>query len=225
MKTLIEIQAAEGGMDSKLLVKEMFSIYSKACINQNFKVHSVQWTEGCVNFSVEGVGALEFFEHEIGNHRWIRIPPTEKKGRVHTSTVCVSVLNEAIKPIIEFKDSDIERWTTKGSGKGGQKRNKVETSVVLKHIPTGIVVKCEQERTQSQNEKLAWLLLTERVQKKIDTEFFLSQRNTKRQQVGTTNNGDKKRTYRVRDEMVIDHSSNRTISLSKIYKGMIELLH
>ncbi len=171
------------------------------------------------------MGALEFFEHEIGNHRWIRIPPTEKKGRVHTSTVCVSVLNEAIKPIIEFKDSDIERWTTKGSGKGGQKRNKVETSVVLKHIPTGIVVKCEQERTQSQNEKLAWLLLTERVQKKIDTEFFLSQRNTKRQQVGTTNNGDKKRTYRVRDEMVIDHSSNRTISLSKIYKGMIELLH
>ena len=65
MKTLIEIQAAEGGMDSKLLVKEMFSIYSKACINQNFKVHSVQWTEGCVNFSVEGVGALEFFEHEM----------------------------------------------------------------------------------------------------------------------------------------------------------------
>ena len=225
MNTILEIRAAEGGQDSKLLVEDMALIYQKACAINNFSVHTVEWRDGFIVLSIQGKNSFNFFINETGSHRWQRIPPTERKGRVQTSTVTVAVLKEYTEVEVIINPSDVERWTSRGTGPGGQHRNKVETSVFLKHIPTGIVCKCENGRSQYENEQEAWRLLRSRLyelQKKKVEGDIVSNRNT---QIGSGERSDKRRTYRDKDDLVIDHLNNKSARLKDIWKGKINLLH
>lgn len=225
MKTIIEIKAAEGGDDAKLLIQDMLSIYKKACNAHSFSVTGIQWLDGCIILSVSGKNSYEFFLSESGAHRWIRIPPTEKRGRTQTSIVTVSVFKDEIPKAFEINKSDVERWFTRGTGNGGQNRNKVETVVCLKHIPTGIIVKCQEQRTQKQNEERAWEIL----KYKLENVYLQSNQTQKafdkKEQVGSGCRSDKRRTYRVKEDLVVDHLTNKSSTLKNIYKGKIELLH
>lgn len=153
------------------------------------------------------------------------MPPTEKRGRTQTSVVTITVLKDEQKKAIEIKKEDVEKWFTRGTGNGGQKRNKVETVVCLKHIPTGISIKCQEHRTQKQNEDRAWEILKEKLEV-INTNNFSEKISKDRQsQTGTGVRSEKRRTYRCKEDIVVDHIINKQSTLKEIYKGKVNLLH
>ena len=159
---------------------------------------------------------------EAGGHRWQRVPPTEKRGRVHTSTVTIAVL-ELLHASYTLKDDDIEIFTTKDSGPGGQHRNKTESCVIMRHKPTGIEAKAST-KSQHRNKVLAREVLEARV-----TALFKSQEKSKidlnrKCQVGSGMRGDKIRTYREKDNIVSDHKTGKKTSLLSILEGRLELL-
>lgn len=168
---------------------------------------------------MKGLHVREVFANESGGHRWQRVPPTERKGRVHTSTVTVAVLEEPDVTELYVPDRDLEYKTTKGSGAGGQHRNKVETVVVLTHKPSGISVRCESERSQHQNRQLAYQWLMARLYERASTEQLGEAERMRREQVGSGMRGDKRRTIRTQDEQVIDHISGRHWKLKQYLSG------
>ncbi len=173
---------------------------------------------------MKGKNIKRIFQNEIGNHRFQRIPPNERRGRVHTSSITVSVLDKSDfdKKCVIINLTDVDTKYTRGSGNGGQKRNKTETVVVLTHRPSGIVVRSETQRTQHQNEQIAWEILKEKLQLVQDTNSMSSLRNKR---IVHTDRSDKRRTYRLQDGFVIDHITNKRADSKQILKGKIELLH
>lgn len=223
-KIFLEIREAEGGLDSKLLVTEMFRIYEKTCIKNNFQFKTLTWKEGFIQLEIKGQQVKKFFNNEIGGHRWQRVPPTEKGSRVHTSTITIALVDSLFNSQIQINSKDVERRYTRGSGNGGQNKNKVHSCVVLTHKPTKISVRIDG-RDRGRNEKDAWKILTERIQKLSDNKFNNKYENVRKEQIGTGLRCEKRRTYRVKDNMVIDHISNKKISLTEIYRGNINNLH
>lgn len=158
---------------------------------------------------------------EGGGHRWQRVPPTERKGRIHTSTVTVAVFELVQEQLWILKEKDIQTFVTKGSGPGGQHRNKTESCVTLRHTPTGIEAKADM-RSQFTSKRMAREVLETRV-----ADFYQSsQRNhlqsNRKTQIGSGMRGDKIRTYREQDDLVIDHLSNKKERLSHVLKGGID---
>jgi peptide chain release factor 1 len=164
---------------------------------------------------------LQLLLNESGGHRWQRISPTERRGRVHTSTVTVvsSELKDAL--VCKLLESDITTFTTKDSGPGGQHRNKTETCVVMRHEPTKIEAKAAS-KSQSQNRKTARALLEHRVATMMVLRDNI-QRGIKRKELaGSGQRGDKIRTYREQDDIVIDHRSGKKSRLKDFRKGKLE---
>jgi peptide chain release factor 1 len=221
---VLEIRAAEGGTDSKLLVEDMTEIYVKSIRQQNFTVENMEINDGFALFTIKGDNVRQFYINEIGIHTWQRVPPTERNGRVHTSIVTVAVMDPADKTNYKINPDDVETTYTRGTGPGGQHRNTTNSCVVLRHKPTDIQVRIDG-RKQHQNEKLAW----EQLQIRLNNwSSGIKQQNSaefRREQIGTGGRGDKRRTYRVKDDLVIDHVSNKRTSLKNIQKGKIDLLH
>lgn len=222
-KYMLEIQSSEGGEDSKLLVNDMFDIYAKVMQKNNFEYLINDRRNGYISIWLNSEKAFIFFKNEIGGHRWHRIPPTEHKGRVHTSVVLVSILEYTDKNIILNKN-DVQVIYTKGTGPGGQHRNKVETCVILKHLPTGISVKIDG-RSRWTNEKIAWEELNQRLLdlKRKDDNFNLT--NEKRSQLGKSSRSNRMRTYNTKTGLVINHINNKKITLRDLYKGNLEKIH
>lgn len=162
--------------------------------------------------------------NESGGHRFQRIPPTERKDRVHTSTVTVAIMNTAKQVAIVLKRTDVEESFMRGSGKGGQHRNKTDSAVRLKHIPTGLTVRCESERSQSANRTIAWAELTKRVNESLRTMTAAQGSADRKAQVGSGQRGDKRRTYRERDDTVTDHVTSKKASFKRVLNGELELL-
>ena len=166
-----------------------------------------------------GKDADKIFSQESGGHRWQRVPPTERKGRRQTSTITVAVFEESTVTEVSINPRDLEWDTMRSGGAGGQNVNKVETAVRVKHIPSGLVVRCETLRSQYRNKELALVILSAKL-KSADSEQRLSKEvNDRRKQIGSGQRGDKRRTIREQDGKVSDHLTGRVWQLAEYVKG------
>ena len=183
-----------------------------------FSCRVVAQLPGLLTLSIGGKRAGVVFENEAGGHRWQRVPPSEKRGRVHTSTVTVAVLeDEVIDDIVELGPVRIK--TVRGTGPGGQHRNTSDTCVVATHLETGIQARCDDQRSQDQNRRRAIETLRERVASKIAQTRTQDRSHLRREQIGSGMRGDKRRTVRVRDGRVHDHITGRKWDLKRYLAG------
>jgi peptide chain release factor 1 len=178
-----------------------------------------------VVFEVKGQGAYSHFKWESGVHRVQRVPVTESQGRIHTSTVSVAVLPEAEEVDVEVRDEDIKLDVYRAGGHGGQSVNTTDSAVRLTHIPTGLVVICQDERSQLKNKVKAMTVLRSRL---YDMELAKRQQemgDERRSQVGTGDRSEKIRTYNFPDDRVTDHRIKMTISgVPRVLQGEIDNL-
>jgi len=177
---------------------------------------------GFIAFRVTGKGARKAFEHEAGGHRHQRIPPTEKRGRVQTSTVTVAVLPVPSDSEVRIDERDLEWATCRGSGAGGQHRNVTDSAVQLTHLPTKLMVRCESERSQHQNKATALAILRAKLQEAATHAATHERNSTRKTQVGSGQRGDKARTYRHQDDIVTDHTTGKKAQLGRVLRGFLE---
>lgn len=154
---------------------------------------------------MSGKGAAKSFENEPGGHRWQRVPPTERKGRVHTSTITVAVLTEPKEHEVRIDERDLEVTFMRGSGAGGQHRNVTDSAVRIVHKPSGVTVRCESERSQHSNKDSAMAVLRARLVEHAQNQMDGARADDRRRQVGSGMRGDKRRTIRTQDDVVNDH--------------------
>lgn len=185
-----------------------------------FDCFIVDERSGFLSFQVSGRGAKAAFAQESGGHRWQRVPPNDKRGRVHTSTVTVAVLEEPKESDLRIEERDIEWQTCRGSGAGGQHRNVTESAVQMTHLPTGIRVRVENERSQHQNRETALRVLRARIFEAREAATTREREDSRRQQVGSGMRGDKIRTIRQQDGQVTDHRSGHQIRYKDYVRGI-----
>ncbi|MEN3014699.1 MAG: peptide chain release factor 1 [bacterium] len=226
---IVEIRAGTGGEEAALFAADLFRMYQKFADKMKFKIEilSTNYTDlgGIkeISFLVSGKNAYKIFKYESGTHRVQRVPITEASGRIHTSTATVIVLPEIEEKEVVIRDDEIEMETFKAGGPGGQNVNKNECAVRLRHLPTGIVVTCADERSLHQNKLKALKILRAKIvqlQKEKQEEEIQKQR---RQQVKTGDRSEKIRTYNFPQNRVTDHRVNLTIqNLEYILEGNLE---
>jgi peptide chain release factor 1 len=225
METIfVEIRAAEGGMDAKLLVREQFTIYVKWATRKGLTIDILEDRPGIMVVRITGPGAKDAFKQEGGGHRWQRVPPTEKGGRKHTSTITVAVLPGPTGVNVNLQDSDLDWKATKGSGAGGQKRNKTSSAIQMTHLPSGIAVRVESERSQHRNLLMAKELIAARLAERAVGAVAGARNARRRTQVGTGMRGDKVRTVALQRGQVVDHVTGRRVSAEKYLRGELEKL-
>jgi peptide chain release factor 1 len=174
-----------------------------------FSVAVVERRPGLVIAHVTGRGARALFEGEAGGHRYQRVPPTEKRGRVQSSTITVAILDEPEQHELVIREEDLKWSMCRASGKGGQHLQKTDSALQLLHLPTGIRVRSEGERSQRQNRTVALLMVRDRLGK-IQRDLAAEARAAARRgQIGSGMRGDKRRTVRVQDDTVHDHVTGR----------------
>ncbi len=229
---IIEIRGGAGGDEAALFgadLKRMYYLYAEKNGYQIEEIDGNYADDGGVKyctFMVKGKGAFAHLKFESGVHRVQRVPETESQGRIHTSTATVAVLPEATNVEIEINEKDLQIDTYRSGGAGGQHVNKTESAIRITHIPTGIVVACQDERSQIKNREKAmnWLKakLYDYYQSKADKEYS----ETRRLQVGTGDRSEKIRTYNYPQNRVTDHRINLTLySLDTFMNGdMNELI-
>lgn len=169
--------------------------------------------------TIEGNKAKELFKYESGGHRVQMPSPTDKRGRIHTSTITVAVLDIPHNIEQSLNQRELDITTTRGTGSGGQNKNKTETCVVIKHLPTGIMVRCENERSQEQNKRYAMTLLLDKLNKQAKEQQQNSINNTRKNQVGSGMRGDKIRTIRYQDGIVTNELNGKKIRLKDYLRG------
>lgn len=179
----------------------------------------IERRSGYLCLRASGNGAAEAFGNEGGGHRWQRVPPTEKRGRVHTSTVTVAVLPVPENADLVLRDEDLEFKACRGSGAGGQHRNVTDSAVTLRHKPSGLTVRCESERSQHQNRASAMALLRARLFAQQTASAEASRNSDRRNQVGSGMRGDKRRTIRLQANQVVDHVLGRRMRASDYLRG------
>lgn len=208
---ILEIQGGAGGDESSLFAAELAFMYQNYAESKHWSWskldESVTDVGGYkdVSFEVKGRGAYEALKYETGVHRVQRIPETEKNGRVHTSTVTVSVMPIRTVKKVDIPPSDLEFETSRSGGAGGQNVNKVETAVRVIHKPTGIAIRCTIERSQLKNKERALEMLQARLDQLAQEEDDKKHADEKRSQVGTGDRSEKIRTYNFPQDRVTDH--------------------
>lgn len=185
----------------------------------DFSVELIEDRPGLIVFRVLGPAAVSTFADEPGGHRFQRIPPNEKRGRVHSSTITVAVLAEPSPTQVVIHDADLEWSTCRGSGPGGQNRNKVNSTAIVKHLPTGLVVRCESERSFHQNKQTALALLRAKLWETVQTANDSARAADRKAQVGAGMRGCKVRTIRMQHGVVVDHRTGQKWELDKYMRG------
>lgn len=159
------------------------------------------------------------FHDEAGGHRWQRVPPTEKRGRVHSSTITVAVLPEPAATALALPAADLEWTACRATGAGGQHLQKTDSAVQLRHLPTGMIVKSQGQRSQHQNRAVALATLRARLAAVAAAAAARDRDDARRRQVGSGMRGDKRRTVRAQDGAVVDHLTGRSWRLRDYERG------
>lgn len=188
-----------------------------------FSTRLLEARPGFICFQVAGKDAYNAFRQEAGGHRWQRIPPTERRGRRHTSTITVAVLREPTNAEVSLDHSKLEISTCRGSGAGGQHRNVTDSAVQIKY--EDIIVRCESERSQHQNKESALALLKAKLLQAQEAKAQNKENSQRKKQIGSGMRGDKIRTIRVFDNQVKDHKTNHNMKFDKYERGFIDDLH
>ena len=226
---IVEIRAGTGGDEASIFAGDLFRMYSHYCESRKWKVEVASLTEGTMGgfkeivFNVVGEGVYGLLKYESGVHRVQRVPQTESQGRVHTSAASVVVLPEADEFDVELKQSDIRKDTYCSSGPGGQSVNTTYSAVRLTHIPTGIVVTMQDEKSQIQNLERAMKILRTRIFE-MEYQKYLDDVSSKRKtMVSTGDRSAKIRTYNYPQNRVTDHRINLTMyNLTVFIDGNIQ---
>ena len=225
---IVEIRAGAGGEEAALFAAVLYRMYSMYAATVGFKVNIANANETELGgykeicFTVEGDGAYSRFKFESGVHRVQRVPETESQGRIQTSTATVAVLPEVEDVAIEIKDSDLIFESCKSSGAGGQHINKTESAVRLTHKPSGIVIECQEERSQFKNKDKALKMLRAKLYDIKQREQNEKVASDRRSQVGTGDRSEKIRTYNYPQNRVTDHRIGVTLhSLDSFVNGNI----
>lgn len=226
---IVEIRAGAGGEEAALFANEIRRMYYMFAEKNHWKVEEINIEENELgglkegSFMVVGEGSYSKFKFESGVHRVQRVPDTESQGRIHTSTITVAVLPEAPDVDIEIADKDVKVDTYRSSGAGGQHVNKTESAIRLTHLPTGIVVNCQDERSQIKNREKAFAILKSKLYDYYQTQANAEYAAARRSQVGTGDRSERIRTYNFPQGRVTDHRIGLTLySIDSFMNGNID---
>ena len=226
---IFEIRAGAGGDEAGLFAAELFRMYSRYAENRNWKVEVLSSNPSGVGgfkevtFSVKGKGAYGRLKYEAGVHRVQRVPVTESSGRIHTSAAGVNVLPEAEEVDVEINPSDLRIDVYRSSGPGGQSVNTTDSAVRIKHLPSGIEVACQDEKSQLQNRVKALRILRARLLQLQQEEQQRAMAEERRSQVRTADRSERIRTYNFHENRVSDHRIGYTVHrLTEILEGDLD---
>lgn len=226
---IVEIRAGAGGDEAGIWAGDLFRMYSRFADIHNWKTEVVEASDTGVGgykfimFEIKGNNVFSRMKYESGTHRVQRVPATESQGRIHTSTATVAVLAEVDEVDVDLDMNDVRRDTFRASGAGGQHVNKTDSAIRLTHIPTGLVVECQDQRSQHQNYAKALEILRARLYEIELQKQMQEQEAVRRLQVGTGDRSEKIRTYNYKENRVTDHRINLTkYNLERVMGGEID---
>ncbi len=226
---IVEIRAGTGGLEASLFAANLYRMYSRHAAKQGWKVEILSSSPSEaggfkeVVFAIEGSGVYKKMKFESGVHRVQRVPATEASGRIHTSTVSVAVLPEAEEVDIKIDPKDLKIDVFRSSGAGGQSVNTADSAIRITHIPTGLVVQCQDERSQLKNKNKGMKVLRARLLDKAVSEQHEKIAKERKMQIGTSERSEKIRTYNYPDRRITDHRIGLTVhNLENVLEGDME---
>ena len=229
---IVELRSAAGGEEAGLWAADLYRMYQRYAERHRWGIEPINlsWADGgglaFGQFAVKGRGAYSRFKWEAGPHRVQRVPKTESQGRVHTSIATVAVLPEVEDVDVELHDNDLEIETFRSQGPGGQSVNTTDSAVRITHKPTGIVVSCQDEKSQLQNKLKAMRVLRARLYQRQMAEQLGERSEARKAQVGSGERAEKIRTYNFKESRVTDHRLGLTLhSLDGILDGDLDEFH
>jgi len=228
---ILEIRGGTGGDEAGLFAADLYRMYTRFSQNRGWKVQELDHTYGGIGnlksvvAEISGDGAFDVLKNETGVHRVQRVPKTERSGRIHTSTATVAALPKVSSQEVEINPVHLKFDNFRASGHGGQNVQKVETAVRITHLPTGIVVACQDERSQAQNREKALEVMRSKIYQMMREQKKSRVDELRREQVGSAERSEKIRTWNFPQDRVTDHRFGVTTgNLEVILDGNLDLL-